>query len=129
MANKRTPTKVLQMRGSGKAHPERMKQRQHEPVGENINPKAPAGFTTQEKRIWQEFIDGAPEGMLQESDRHILEVTVRLMARFRKNKGMMASSDTGQLVRGLSMLGKTPVDRSRVMAKGKGKGNDDWEDM
>ena len=126
----RTNTRVLLMRGSFKAHPERKKERENEPKGQimSVTESPPPGFTHRQKTIWKEFISSAPYGMFEESDRHIIELTVIFMAEFREKNGDISQTRLTALLRGLQQLGKTPIERSKVVCRNKIEEKDGWAD-
>ena len=126
----RTPTKVLAMRGSFKPHPERKKERENEPQGDIISAdtKPPRGFTAKERAVWKEFVSDAPFGMFEKSDLHILTITVRLMTEFNLKGPDLAQPKMTALLRGLQQLGKTPIERSKVVVRNRPDKKDGWDD-
>lgn len=126
MARPRTNSKVLEMRGAYKAHPERKPK--HEPKGALLDDRMPPGLTKYEQNLWQELIAMAAPGVLENGDKWSIEYLVRLMARFRKAKGVVPASELTALMRAMTEFGLTPVSRSKVLVKDKGEKKDGWDD-
>lgn len=64
--------------------------------------------------VWHEIVAAVPDGVLQESDRFVVEVAATILARFREMRGVVSASEVAQLHRALASLGMTPADRSKV---------------
>lgn len=126
MANQRTPTKILEMRGSYKAHPERRPK--NEPKGDKWSNKKPPKMTAAEKKIWDELVDMSPPGVLERGDRWSVEMLVRLFTRYREARGIISVGEGTQLIRLLTEFGMSPVSRSKVIVKDKGDKKDGWEE-
>jgi len=126
MGRPKTPSKVLAMRGSYKAHPERRPK--GEPQGDEWDNKQPPGLTVAEKKIWKELVAMSPPGVLQVGDRWSVELLVRLMTRYRKAKGLLHQAEMNQLIRCLTEFGMSPASRAKVVVKDKGKKADGWDD-
>jgi phage terminase small subunit len=77
------------------------------PVG-----KAPPHLSTGERAVWAELVRAAPPGLLQRSDRLILEVLSRLVVRMRAADPK--TSELNALVNVLTKMGLTPVDRTKL---------------
>jgi len=80
-----------------------------EPVGD-----APPAFNKTKKAIWTEIVSLVPSGVLQRSDRIVVELICYLLHELRTGKATVAS--IAQLRMALASLGMTPADRSRVSA-------------
>ena len=106
----RTPTKVLELRGSFQKHPERRKAREREPKVSAGLGTAPDVLDEAERSRWEEVRKWAP--WLAVTDRVIVEQTCRLWTLERKGKATAAQSRL--LQSNLTRLGMTPADRSRV---------------
>ena len=78
MGRPRKPTQVLEDTGAFKINPSRGLARANEPKSEGSIGAAPKFFDTEEREIWQEFVDEAPRGVLTKADRKILELAVAL---------------------------------------------------
>lgn len=77
------------------------------PVG-----KAPPHLPPVERAVWAEIVRGAPDGLLQRSDRLIVEVLSRLVVRMRTSNPK--SSELNAVVNVLGKMGLTPADRSKL---------------
>lgn len=121
MARPRTPTALHEIRGTGKKHPERMAERRDEPVPTaGIGPAK--GLDPQQAEAWDEIVSLCPPGVLGNSDRIALEMTVRLLVQFRNDPDEFPASRMGHLISLLSRFGLTPADRSKIsVPKGNGK--------
>lgn len=128
MARPRTPTKILQLRGAGKKHPERMRARENEMEPEAGIGPAPYHFTTAEREAWDEIVRMVPAGVLGNTDRIAVERAAKLLVRSRVADGTWTASDERSLITYLSKFGLTPADRSRVSTPKKGK-KDAWDDL
>lgn len=135
MARPRTPTTVLELRGSFKKDPQRKKERENEPVvTEPLGP--PSEFLTDRaKEIWDEIVDECPDGVLNKSHRKIVdelciaaeniqaayrfeladEPSEEQEALFVKSRDMMIKWCV-RYEKCLGLLGMTPADASRVSA-------------
>jgi phage terminase small subunit len=111
MARPRTPTSVLELKGSFKNHPER--KRPHEPKPEGELGPAPEHLTDQERATWEEVVRITPARVLTSADRLIVEVTSRLMTKYRADPTFTAA-ELSKLISCLARLGLTPSDRSKV---------------
>lgn len=122
------PTKILELSGAAKNHPERLKERRQEfkPTGPLGDP--PNRLKASERRAWIEITEALPEGVLTNADRHIMEITCRLLAEFwfpAPDAPPMATARIDLLRRCLGSLGMTPADRSKVRQP-EGKGATKW---
>ena len=127
MARPRQPTKILEMRGSYKEHPERKADRANEPEGDELNTKPPRGFSHAQKTVWKEIIDMLPKGVMQQQDRMTIETLAKLMVKFRQ-KYSLNGSEYGLLMKCLTELGMTPASRSKVIVPKKKNERDGWDD-
>lgn len=121
----RTPSNVLKLRGADKKHPERMREREHEP--ENVDPigDPPACLSKTEQAAWREIIDNACPGVLGKADRFAIEEMARLLVKLRlqkkvRGKGRKMVIDKPMLgekalfSQWCSRIGMTPADRSKI---------------
>lgn len=127
MARPRTPTAVLERRGSFISHKDRKEARAFEPVPSGELGSAPRHFSKDEKKVWKELEKIAPPGVLADCDRWTVEIAVKLMSKFRL--GTITSSGVAQLITFLSKMGMTPSDRSKVMARPSAALKDEWDDL
>jgi hypothetical protein len=67
--------------------------------------------------VWDELVDSICPGVLGNSDRIWLEITTRLLCEYRQNPTELSSAKINQLQKGLSHLGMSPVDRTRITAQ------------
>ena len=79
----------------------------------------PAGWKPGAVELWHEVVACAPEGVLTKSDRHLVEIAVRLLAQIRSNTEVVSSTVT-QFRACLSEMGMTPSARSRLFTGGRG---------
>ena len=115
MARPRTPTNVLQLRGAGKKHPERMREREGEMEAFGQIGGPPDHLTESEAGCWVELMGNLPGGALSQSDRTQLELVSRLLAYARVTPIQDIPSHTlARLMSGLGQMGMTPADRSKV---------------
>lgn len=124
MARPRTPTNVLDLRGSFKRHPERKRTGEPKPAGK-IG-AAPAGLDAQQKKCWREIVKDCPPNVLTNADRWAVEICAVLMARFRV--GEATGAEVGHLRALLGQLGMTPSERAKLSIEPP-KPKDDWEDF
>src|SRR5258708_993405 len=115
MGNPRKPTAVLALSGSSSKHPERLAARVNEPKPDPMFGEAPACLSDGQKTLWAEVVAQIPPYVVTKSDRVLVEVVVRMLEKMRE--GTARSSDYATLTRGLSQLGMTPADRSKIEVK------------
>ena len=127
MGLNRTPTAILEARGSFISHKNRKDARAGEPVVTKKLGSPPKSFTDQQKKLWREFAKVVPAGVATYADRWAVEIVVYAMAKFRA--GTISGTETGQLTSLLPRFGLTPADRSRVVATLAPKPDDDWSDL
>ena len=125
MGRETVPTKILEMRGAYKNHPERAKDRENEPKPTAPLGNPPRSLNKQQKAIWRELVKPVPDGVLTAMDRAHLELACILLARIRN--GDANSADQGQLIKCLTEIGMTPASRSKVSVPKKEKANK-WDD-
>ncbi len=129
MPQKRTPTKVLEMRGSFKDHPDRKRKRAKEPKYTQPMPmRPPDHLLSREKKIWKELMDAMPQGVIEVYDQVVFETLVKLFARFRTTRAGITGAELSLMIRCASLLGMSPVDRSRVIVEPTTGGVEDWSD-
>jgi hypothetical protein len=127
MGLNRTPTAILEARGSFISHKNRKDARAGEPVVTKKLGSPPKSFTDQQKKLWREFAKVVPAGVATYADRWAVEIVVCAMAKFRA--GTISGTETGHLTSLLSRFGLTPADRSRVVATLAPKPDDEWADL
>lgn len=114
MARPRTPTNVLDARGSFKKHPERKRQ-----DAETAGPltAAPAHLGGAVLHCWNEIASAAPRDVLSDSDRISLELAANLLAQFRDDPIEFPAAKLVRLEALLGKFGMTPADRAKVGGK------------
>ena len=127
MGLNRTPTAILESRGSFIGHKNRKEARAGEPVVTKRLGSPPKTFTDEQKKLWREFAKIVPPGVATYADRWAVEIVVCAMAKFRA--GTISGTETGHLTSLLSRFGLTPADRSRVVATLAPAPDDDWSDL
>lgn len=114
MARPRTPTKVLELRGAFKKHPERARQ-DAEAVGELTDP--PPHISGAVLGAWKEIAKYAPRDVLTDSDRLSIELAANLLAQFRQDPVEFTAAKLMRLEALLGKFGMTPSDRAKVGGK------------
>jgi hypothetical protein len=127
MGRNRTPTAILESRGSFINHQNRKEARAGEPVVTKRLGSPPKSFTDEQKQTWREFAKMVPAGVATYADRWAVEIVVCAMAKFRS--GTIAGAERAQLTSLLSKFGLTPADRSRVVATLAPQPDDEWSDL
>ena len=110
MSRPRTPSNVLDLRGAFDKNPQR---RREDPKVEAGLGEAPDYFTDDERKVWAEIEQSAPEGVLSRADRIAVEMLTDLIVRFRARQPLKAA-ERNHMLNLLSRLGMTAADRSRV---------------
>jgi hypothetical protein len=127
MGLNRTPTAILEARGSFISHKNRRDARAGEPVVTKRLGSPPKTFTDEHKKLWREFAKIVPPGVATYADRWAVEIVVWTMAKFRA--GTITGAETSQLTSLLSRFGLTPADRSRVVATLASKEESEWAEL
>ncbi len=126
MSRPRTPTKILEAKGSFKKHPER---RRIEPEVTGEIGEAPGYFDEDEKTAWCEIVANSHKDVLSSADRIIVEVISRLIAEARTTPiSELKTSRLALIASGLGRLGFTPADRAKISVPVK-KENKEWDDF
>lgn len=114
MARPRTPTNVLDARGSFKKHPERKRQ-----DAEASGPleASPDHINGEVLNAWNEIVESAPLDVLTNSDRISLEIAANLLAQFRSDPIGFTAAKLVRLEALLGKFGMTPADRAKVGGK------------
>lgn len=114
MPRPRTPTEVLDLKGSFIKNPQRRR-----PVGpKSYRPLGgpPDELSERETAVWHEFVGNAPDNVLTSNDRMQVEIVARLMAKFRGD--WLTGAELASLRNALTELGATPASRSKITAVG-----------
>lgn len=121
MGRPRTPTNVLEARGAFKKNPQRMRNREPEPITELGEP--PAHLFPLERAAWEEIAAIAHAGMFCAADRLAVEQAAMLLGQAREtvthpdgtiSRAGLRSGDRGLLLSLFARFGMTPADRSKV---------------
>lgn len=112
MVKPMTPTRVLEARGSFKAHPER--RRGGEPVVTEPIGDCPAHIVGGAAQAWHEITTGAPDRVLTSADRLSVEVAAVLLAAFRADPAEFPAARLVRLCALLGTFGMTPSDRAKM---------------
>jgi len=114
MARNKTPTTVLETRGAGKKHPERMREREGEPQPAGAIGRPPDSLNETERAIWSEVASTLPEGVLGDTDRIAMERLCRLICQARYDPDNFTSAREKDLISYLGRFGMTPSDRAKI---------------
>ena len=120
----RKPTHLHLLSGATAKNPQRFSDRVSEPGSNGPIGDPPSAFNNARKALWDEVVDLVPDGVLQKSDRVIVELVVMLLHELRT--GDLNIAGIAQLRQALASLGCTPADRSRVSAPPEQK-VDEWQ--
>ena len=107
------PKNVHILKGTGKTHPERMRERADEPENKNPLGNAPKSLNANEKVYWDLIKKESIPGVLGEADRLAVGIASKLLAKAYSEEGA-ASAELAQLIRLLAQFGMTPADRSKI---------------
>lgn len=111
MGRNKTPTSILDAKGSFLTHKNR--QRPDEPTSDRPIGGPPKELSPEERKRWKQLAAQALPGVLLESDRLMFAVLVRLATKFYSGLPMMAS-ETAQMISLSSKFALNPADRSKV---------------
>lgn len=115
MPKPRTPSATLEARGTFAHNPSRTREDFESGEFDRVAPKY---FKKNQVAVWEEIIGLLPDSVLQATDRMAVELTARLIARFRSlDDADISMAQVAQIRTALATLGMTPADRSRVSAK------------
>jgi phage terminase small subunit len=131
MGDTRTPTAVLEARGSFVKNPKLRAARELEPKPTGPLGAPPKHLSPPEKKTWKELSKILPEGVAMNTDGWVVEMAVRLMTRERGQlPPPLLCSERGQLIACLMQLGMTPVSRSKVaVVPTKSEAEDDFAEF
>ena len=125
------PTRILELNGAFRKNPQRKKKRANEPIPDQPIGDPPTRLTKSQKAVWRELVKQTVPGVLMLSDRALLSVVCILLDQFwHANSGeceKLMAGELTQLMRGLSALGLSPVDRTRVSVPPKPEPPDGWD--
>jgi hypothetical protein len=112
MGRPRIPTNILAARGAFKKHPERLADREGEPVITDPIGECPHRFTEDQKQAWNDITTQCGAGVLTIADTIAVEIASGLLARHRQ--APLSGADLNQLTSLLGKFGMTPSERSKV---------------
>lgn len=112
MGRNRTPTEILDAKGTFIANPQRS--RPGEPKGSQPLGGPPTYLSKEEKKVWKDLAKQVLPGVAYQSDRTAFELLTRLTYKLRSGQ-MTKSSDMATLISLCSRFAMTPADRSRVV--------------
>ena len=114
MARPRTATKILEMRGAFKKHPERKRPREPKPSAA-LNKRTPSHLKADQQKSWRLLMKLVPPGVLMNSDLLIVEIAACLTAEYRRDPDAMPTARITRLETVIGKLGLTPPDRAKLM--------------
>ena len=114
LARPRIPTTILELRGSFKAHPERLRGRALEPQPPQGVGPAPAHLSARERACYEEIVALCAPGVLGSSDALVVEHAARVLGQLRHDRTYNNVKLMLRLEAVLGRLGLTPADRSKV---------------
>jgi hypothetical protein len=117
MGRHRLPTEILARNGAFDHDPQRLEDRQDEPVPTGPLGDPPDYFNDKQIEIWHELASQVPPGVLTVADRILVEITCKLIARMRDPEDQLKAAETNQIISCLARMGLTPADRSKIAAK------------
>jgi phage terminase small subunit len=113
----RQPTNVLLLKGSFKNSIKKPAKRANEPINtELLSKEPPEWLNEKEQECWREIVSICHPAVLGVADKVTVELVACLTAEFREAPRKMPVARIIRLQMGLSSLGMTPADRSRVSA-------------
>jgi phage terminase small subunit len=121
MSRPRTPTAILDARGSFKKDPQR--KRDGEPVVKNPLGDPPECLDEMESKIWREVAGMAPLGVLTEADRFLVEDLAMLTHELRVERGEFQVGKRALRNKMMGQIGMTPSDRAKLSIEKPKKGN------
>jgi hypothetical protein len=110
MARPRTPTAILELRGSFLRNPNRKKARQNEPLVTTPLPSASQNLPKPVKATWEEMKRYGY--WLTSADRFLVEIAATFVARYRVNE--LKSGDISLLIALLGKIGFSPKERGAL---------------
>ena len=124
MARHKTPSNVLDLKGSYKKHPER--RNNEEPEGLPLDSKPPKYFDKEHVKHWNDLISRIPDGVVTNSDYYLLVIGAAILAEIEETQGHLPNERIAKFVTISAKLGLTPSDRVglKVPQKKKNKFDD-----
>jgi hypothetical protein len=112
MSRPRTPTKLLELKGSFKKNPGRA--RSDEPVVTESLGSVPGELSDAEIMAWNEIVAYSPMGVLTQADTIEVELAARLLAKIRADFENVNITGLRHLHTVLGKFGMNPSDRSKL---------------
>ena len=112
MARPRTPSNVLELRGSFKAQPSR--RRPDEPKPPHPIGECPGRLDDGERAAWDEIVSTCCPGVLTNADRLAVELAARLLAESWETGREFKDQRRRQLHQLLGCFGMNPSDRTKI---------------
>lgn len=109
------PTAVHEAKGSYVKDPQR--RRKTEPKPRKGIGSAPVKTSTEFAEVWDEIVDNICPGVLGNSDRIHMEMTVNTLIEYRRDPEGMSAANKTLLKSLLGHMGMNPVDRTRIVAE------------
>jgi phage terminase small subunit len=110
MARPRTPTELLELKGTFTKNPSR--KREIGPKSDRGLGQVPRHLTEAEADCWREVVANSAACVLTSADRVLVELVARLLAKMRRD--WLTGAEIGTLKSCLTELGWTPASRSKV---------------
>jgi len=133
MSRPRTPTQILETRGSFLRHPERKRAREEEPRPSGPLGGPPAALNREHQAVWHEHVAKMPLGVATNWDETAFELLVCLIVNFRRRRKddlPQVVGEIAQMNKLFTQFGMTPADRSRVHAETSVESKDDpWAQL
>lgn len=111
MGRNRTPTSILDAKGSFLTHKNR--KRPDEPTSDRPLGSPPKSLSDAEKKVWKELAKQALPGVLFESDRLAFTLLVKLAAKLYANEPL-TGTEMDKIITLTSKFAMNPADRSKV---------------
>jgi phage terminase small subunit len=112
MARPRTPTAILEARGSFLPGANPARRRINEPKPSKPLGRPPAYLNETERAVWTEIAKRLPAGVAMEPDRDAFELLTRLTVKMRN--GELGSEGRSTIITLWARFGMTPSDRARL---------------
>lgn len=106
---KPTPNYLKVVSGSRRQNPDA-------PDGTGRLKPPPRSWPADMKKLWREIVDAAPHGVLTESDRLLIEISVRNLKSIRDGE-VLTAAQSAEMRRCLGEMGMTPAERGRLCAQ------------
>lgn len=119
MARHKTPSNILDLKGSYKTHPER--KNDEEPEGLPLNSTPPEYFDAEHIKHWNDLISRVPAGVATDSDYYLLVIGAAILSEIEETQGHLPNERIAKFVTISAKLGLTPSDRAGLKVPQKKK--------